>query len=115
MVLIPGGSFSVSLFPPRRKRGSLAEGSQVAVHVRKPFPNAFVLDIAGVHRGREVNPAKDTGRTIFSRHVRKAPELAGDARAGCAARHRETDQVCVEEPGHITVAAAAPSTVWFEG
>src|SRR5260221_13885516 len=56
-----------------------------------PLPNAFALDIARAYRGREVNPAKDTGRTIFLRCFREAPELAGDARVGCAARHRETD------------------------
>src|SRR4029077_16695676 len=44
--------------------------------------------------------AKDTGCTIFSRRFREAPELAGNAWIGCAARHRETDEVCVEEPGH---------------
>src|SRR5215469_6305714 len=65
-----------------------------------PLPNAFALNIASVHRGREVNPAKDTRRTIFSRCFRKTPELAGNARVRCTARHRETDEVCVEKPGH---------------
>jgi len=45
-----------------------------------PLPNAFALDIPCVHRGREVNPAKDTRCTIFSRCFRKTPELAGNAR-----------------------------------
>ena len=65
-----------------------------------PLSDAFAPDIAGLHRSLEVDPAKEMGRAIFSRCFGEAPELAGDARVGCTARHPETDKVCVEEPGH---------------
>jgi hypothetical protein len=46
------------------------EGSQAAMRVRKP---TFALDIAGVHRGREVNSAKEYGMRRRMEHRRLKP------------------------------------------
>jgi hypothetical protein len=70
--------------------------------------------MAGVHRGREVNSAKDTGRTIFARCLREAPEFAGEARIG-APLVIEKLMKSVLKNGAVTVAAAAPSAVSVEG
>src|SRR6516165_7739334 len=68
--------------------------------LENPLPNTCALHIAFVYRRSKMNPCKDTGCTIFSRCFGEAPKLAGDARVGCAARHREADQICAEKPGH---------------
>ena len=101
-------SFMFSAFPDTGKRCSPTELSQAAMRVRRPSSDACALDVAGIRRAREANPAKDTGSAVLPRCFREAPELADDVRIRCAARHRETDEVCVEEPA-ITVAAAAPA------
>ena len=93
-------SVSVPLLPARGSAGRRRRARRPQCVSENPLPNLFALDIASVHRGRKVNPAQDTGCTIFSRCFREAPEFARNAWIGCAARHRETDEVCVEEPGH---------------
>jgi hypothetical protein len=71
-------NFGGALFRNARSTDRLLRLRRLQCVLESPFPNAFALDISGVHCGRKVNSAKDTGRSIFPRCFREAPQWIGE-------------------------------------